>query len=105
MPPNGQQAFGMVDISDGLVERGRWRRTGEVKAGHLADQAAPSIATNEVGAADTVSSCRRRPLHIDAVYLLDEVSHVTLAAHLDPKSARAVECSSRTRHRIAESER
>jgi hypothetical protein len=36
------------------------------------------------------STFRRRPLHIDTVHLLHEASDVTLAAHLDPKGARAV---------------
>ena len=80
----------MVDIGDDLVERGRWRRAGEIKASHLADEAAPPVTTDEVGAADTAFACWRCPFHIDAVYLLDEASDVTLAAHLDPKRARAI---------------
>jgi hypothetical protein len=90
MPTNGQQAFGMVDLGDGLVGRQRWSRAGEIKAGHLADEAAPAVATNEVGAADMVAACRRCPLHVDAVFLLDESGDVTLAAHLDPKGESAI---------------
>jgi hypothetical protein len=51
--------------------------------------AAPAVATNEVGTADTAFTYRRYPLHIDAVCLLDEVRNFTLAAYLDPKSVRA----------------
>src|SRR5476649_1781743 len=80
----------MVDLGDDLVERRRRRCAGEVEAGHLADEAAPTVATHEVGASDTAFACRRHPLHVDTIHLLHEASDVTLAAHLDSKSARSV---------------
>jgi hypothetical protein len=80
----------MVDLRDDLVERRRCSRAGEIKPGYLADEAAPAVATNEVGAANTASACRRCPVHIDAVHLLDEVSDVTLAAYLYPERARTI---------------
>ncbi len=59
MPANGQQAFGMIDLGGGLVERRCRRRAGEGQAGHLADEAAPAVATNEPGAAEPACACRR----------------------------------------------
>jgi len=49
------------------------------------------VATDEVGAANMASACRRCPLPIDAGPLLHEGSDVTLTAHLDPKRASAAD--------------
>src|SRR5580693_8606121 len=81
----------MVELGDRLVERRCWRGAREVEAGHFADRAAPAVAANEVGTTDTLVTGRRRPPDIDAVYVLDEVRDVTLAAYFDPKGVRALD--------------
>ena len=85
-----RHAFGMVDLRGRLVHRHRWRRAGELEASHLADGAAPPVATNEVGTADAASACRRRPFHVNAVFLLHEALDITVAAHFDSKRESAV---------------
>jgi hypothetical protein len=49
---DGQQAFGMVDLSVSLIHRQGRIRAREVEAGHLADEAASPVAAYDVGAAD-----------------------------------------------------
>jgi hypothetical protein len=78
----------MVELGDGRVHRQRRRRAGKRKAGDLADGAAASIATNEIGAANAASAARRRPPDVDAVRLPDEVGHVARAADLDAERVR-----------------
>ena len=91
MPTSGRQAFGMVDLGEGRVHRQCWIGAGKREARHLADGAAPAVATHEIGAADPASARRGHPLHIDTVRVLDELRDVARAAQLDPEGARTIE--------------
>src|SRR5262249_61201600 len=69
-----------LDLGDHPADR--WIRSGEVDAGGLADQAAPSVAPGEIGRSERRAAGQ---LDIDAAVVLREAQHLAAATDRYPE--------------------